>query len=335
MRRYQPNCGLYPESSANSDRSLATRPWIDSKPVQARFGDWKPSGSTSTERKAGIRRLDGRTRGILGRQIARSCPSEPGLAHAARSAVSSSESAVHANGPINRRRLAGRRRGDPARRGAGTRSHVALLGSLREISDGHAVDQLTHGLQTATRAERAGADDEVVLAALLHDAGRPLSETGHPEIAAAMLQPYVRPEVVWVDSDRRLRDRRAVVTPHPIALEMAAAAGAMGPRRATSPLRALPDFLVIGAAKSGTTSLFRHLAEHPLVVPPVTKEIRYFAYHSERSLGWYRAHFPTRSTLSRTGRDADGTALRVRHRPPTCLTPPRRNVRPGSYPTPS
>lgn len=75
---------------------------------------------------------------------------------------------------------------------------LALLASLREIVDGHAVDQLTHGLQTATRAERAGADEEVVLAALLHDAGRPLSESAHPEIAATMLRPYVRPAVVWV-----------------------------------------------------------------------------------------------------------------------------------------
>lgn len=75
---------------------------------------------------------------------------------------------------------------------------LALLGSLREIWDGHAVDQLTHCLQTATRAERASAEEEVVLAALLHDAARPLSETAHPEMAAAMLQPYVRPAVVWV-----------------------------------------------------------------------------------------------------------------------------------------
>jgi hypothetical protein len=80
-------------------------------------------------------------------------------------------------------------------------------------------------------------------------------------------------------------------------------------REATGPLRALPDFLVIGAAKSGTTSLFSYLSEHPLVCPPVTKEIRYFAYHSDRSPNWYRAHFPLRRDIARTGRARGGTAI--------------------------
>ncbi len=80
-------------------------------------------------------------------------------------------------------------------------------------------------------------------------------------------------------------------------------------REATGPLRALPDFLIIGAAKSGTTSLFSYLSEHPLVCPPVTKEIRYFAYHSDRSPNWYRAHFPLRHDIARTGRARGGTAI--------------------------
>lgn len=72
---------------------------------------------------------------------------------------------------------------------------LAMLESLAEISDGFAVDQLTHCLQTATRAERAGADDELVVAALCHDIGKAVSVPNHPRIAAEILRPYVRDEV--------------------------------------------------------------------------------------------------------------------------------------------
>ena len=70
-----------------------------------------------------------------------------------------------------------------------------LLRSLSDISDGFITDQLTHCLQTATRAERDGADAEVVVASLCHDIGKAISVPNHPEIAAAILRPYVRPEV--------------------------------------------------------------------------------------------------------------------------------------------
>ena len=66
-----------------------------------------------------------------------------------------------------------------------------MLRSLAAITDGFAVDQLTHSLQTATRAERAGASDEVVFASLLHDIGKAVSVPNHPEIAAAIIKPYV------------------------------------------------------------------------------------------------------------------------------------------------
>ena len=67
-------------------------------------------------------------------------------------------------------------------------------------------------------------------------------------------------------------------------------------RRATAPLRRLPDFLVIGAMKSGTSTLFHHLARHPGVVHPYRKEAHYFGHghRAGRGLGWYRAHFPMR-----------------------------------------
>jgi len=75
---------------------------------------------------------------------------------------------------------------------------LGMLGSLADITDGFAVDQLTHCLQTATRAERAGADDEVVIASLCHDVGKAVSVPNHPAIAAEMLKPYVRDDVYWM-----------------------------------------------------------------------------------------------------------------------------------------
>jgi predicted HD phosphohydrolase len=74
-------------------------------------------------------------------------------------------------------------------------SMLAMLRSLTTITDGFATDQLTHSLQTATRAERAGADDEVVFASLLHDVGKAVSVPNHPAIAAEMIKPYVRDDV--------------------------------------------------------------------------------------------------------------------------------------------
>ena len=70
-----------------------------------------------------------------------------------------------------------------------------LLRSLKGVTVGFAVDQLTHCLQTATLAERAGADDEVVVAALCHDIGKSVSIPNHAAIAAEIIKPYVRREV--------------------------------------------------------------------------------------------------------------------------------------------
>jgi predicted HD phosphohydrolase len=73
-----------------------------------------------------------------------------------------------------------------------------VLGMLRSLEGAvfaFAVDQLTHCLQTATRAERDGADDELVVASLCHDIGKTVCVPNHPRIAAEMLRPYVRPEV--------------------------------------------------------------------------------------------------------------------------------------------
>ena len=70
----------------------------------------------------------------------------------------------------------------------------AMLARLEEQVDGFAVNQLRHGLQTATRAVREGASEEMVVAALCHDIGKVISVENHPAIAAEILKPYVSRE---------------------------------------------------------------------------------------------------------------------------------------------
>ncbi len=72
---------------------------------------------------------------------------------------------------------------------------LAMVKGLSAITDGFSVDQMQHALQTATRAERDGADEQVIVASLLHDVGKLISVPNHPKIAAEILKPYVRPEV--------------------------------------------------------------------------------------------------------------------------------------------
>jgi hypothetical protein len=62
----------------------------------------------------------------------------------------------------------------------------------------------------------------------------------------------------------------------------------------TAELRPLPDFLIIGAQRGGTTSLYRYLCSHPEVAPAVlNKGIHYFDTNYGKSPRWYRSHFPT------------------------------------------
>ena len=72
----------------------------------------------------------------------------------------------------------------------------------------------------------------------------------------------------------------------------AAAGGILGWRALTGRWRGLPDTLIIGTMRGGTTSLFRWLAAHPDVAASLRKEVGYFTSHYHRGEGWYRAHFP-------------------------------------------
>ena len=75
---------------------------------------------------------------------------------------------------------------------------LASLLKLDHSLEGYPLTRLGHSLQTATRAMRDGADEELVVAALIHDIGDELAPYNHTEIAAAIIRPYVRPEVTWI-----------------------------------------------------------------------------------------------------------------------------------------
>ena len=62
--------------------------------------------------------------------------------------------------------------------------------------------------------------------------------------------------------------------------------------------RPLPDTLILGAQKAGTTSLYHALAQHPETTPSRTKEIHFFDLNYRRGTGWYRFHFPNPSLNS-------------------------------------
>jgi hypothetical protein len=80
-----------------------------------------------------------------------------------------------------------------------------------------------------------------------------------------------------------------------------------GTGRLTSGARMLPDFLLVGTQRGGTTSLFRALAEHPGITGPnLHKGVHYFDVHYDRGLSWYRGHFPTRAAARRATDGAGG-----------------------------
>jgi len=65
-----------------------------------------------------------------------------------------------------------------------------------------------------------------------------------------------------------------------------------GYAKLTADFHALPDFLIIGAAKSGTSSLYEYLNHHPSILPCVVKEPNYFTVYYDRGLDWYKSCFP-------------------------------------------
>jgi hypothetical protein len=91
-------------------------------------------------------------------------------------------------------------------------------------------------------------------------------------------------------------------------------------RRITWRQRALPDFLIIGAQRAGTTSLFRALSQHPRLHPSFNKEVHYFDGGGQpgidnyaRGEAWYRSHFPLRASLGHDGKAFEASPLYLYH----------------------
>lgn len=86
--------------------------------------------------------------------------------------------------------------------------------------------------------------------------------------------------------------------------------------RLTSRARMLPGVLIVGAQRSGTTSMYRTLSQHPAVLKAVLhKGVHYFDMNYDRGMGWYRAHFPLRATARRTAVRAGDAALTLESSP--------------------
>ena len=82
---------------------------------------------------------------------------------------------------------------------AGTADRVlASLRALDQGFSGYKFSRLGHSLQSATRAERDGADADWIVTALLHDIGDGLAPFNHDEFAAAIIKPFVREQCTWV-----------------------------------------------------------------------------------------------------------------------------------------
>ncbi len=75
---------------------------------------------------------------------------------------------------------------------------LKYMSGLTKTLEGYPVSRLEHSLQSATKALRAGEDEEMIVAALLHDIGDELAPMNHSEYAAAILKPYVSEKTHWI-----------------------------------------------------------------------------------------------------------------------------------------
>jgi len=94
---------------------------------------------------------------------------------------------------------------------------------MMDVESPFQITMLQHSLQTATRADKDGADVETIVCALLHDIGDLISPSNHSQVSAALLRPYISEKNYWIvlnhglfqgyywvhhyDEDRNLRDK--------------------------------------------------------------------------------------------------------------------------------
>ena len=89
-------------------------------------------------------------------------------------------------------------------------------------------------------------------------------------------------------------------------------------RRATWRYRALPDFIIIGAQKSGTSSIYYYLSQHPQLLPSFNKEVHFFdggldssVDNFEKGKPWYCAHFPLNKNISADQKTFEASPLYI------------------------
>ena len=75
---------------------------------------------------------------------------------------------------------------------------LKYMSGLTKTLEGYPISRLEHSLQSATKALKAGEDEEMIVAALLHDIGDELAPLNHSEYAAAILKPYVSEKTHWI-----------------------------------------------------------------------------------------------------------------------------------------
>ena len=76
----------------------------------------------------------------------------------------------------------------------------------------------------------------------------------------------------------------------------------------TASMRVLPDFIIIGSMKCGTTSLYYDICEHPCASAAARDEIGFFDSNFHLGLNWYRSLFPTKKQIDNT-RQKEGIAI--------------------------
>ena len=97
--------------------------------------------------------------------------------------------------------------------------------------------------------------------------------------------------------------------------------GRLTARIRTSGLRELPDFVILGGQRCGTSSMYKYLGRHPQVAPSLRKETEYFTIDYDKGEAWYRAHFPLR--VRRTMAQVRGRRLVTFEATPDYLFDPR------------
>ncbi len=80
--------------------------------------------------------------------------------------------------------------------------------------------------------------------------------------------------------------------------------------QATASVRQLPEFLIIGGIRCGTTSMVKYLGDHPAVgIPPDGRELHFFDRHFDRGPTWYRSWFPHNGSTKNTSGESSPTYL--------------------------